>query len=229
MRDCIVFDRAVNPALVKLVNPQVGERNLFHLLFPDIHAYPLICNIVEVTPDKLVFQMQEFHPLIPYSIMSAGATIGVVINRQKSLETLPALVADRCWQAEDIAALKAKQRPIDVNRSTSHTPDLRISASEYAFLSLGYRARQMEDKWNILPAGETIHLLRSWTGEEMYRLEFSPTADGDYALRQMLISETWSDAMYRQKPITDEYEYAIKPGLDVIKYRLKWYQETVLS
>ncbi|MFG2636416.1 hypothetical protein ACGFX8_21460 [Streptomyces sp. NPDC048362] len=32
----------------------------------------------------------------------------------------------------------------------------------------------MEGKWNLVSEGDTVRLLRSWTGHEIYRAEFGP-------------------------------------------------------
>ncbi|MFI0999074.1 hypothetical protein ACIP10_22020 [Streptomyces galbus] len=47
---------------------------------------------------------------------------------------------------------------------------------ERALIRLGHVSREMEGKWNLVAEGDTVRLLRSWTGCEVYRAEFGPVA-----------------------------------------------------
>ena len=47
----------------------------------------------------------------------------------------------------------------------------------YEKLRLGHISRDMDDKWNIYTENNTVHLHRSWTGDEIYRFELKETLD----------------------------------------------------
>jgi hypothetical protein len=48
------------------------------------------------------------------------------------------------------------------------------SDNEREAIRLGHVSRTMEDKWHVVSEGDTVQLLRSWTGHEIYRAEFGP-------------------------------------------------------
>ncbi|GGQ85131.1 hypothetical protein GCM10010216_53670 [Streptomyces flaveolus] len=48
------------------------------------------------------------------------------------------------------------------------------SDSERDAIRLGHVSRAMEGKWHVVCEGDTVHLLRSWTGHHIYRAEFGP-------------------------------------------------------
>lgn len=48
------------------------------------------------------------------------------------------------------------------------------SDNERDAIRLGHVSRAMEGKWHVVSEGDTVQLLRSWTGQEVYRAEFGP-------------------------------------------------------
>ncbi|WP_075731813.1 hypothetical protein [Streptomyces acidiscabies] len=46
------------------------------------------------------------------------------------------------------------------------------SDDEWDAIRLGHVSREMEGKWNVASEGDTVRLLRSWTGHEIYWAEF---------------------------------------------------------
>jgi len=52
------------------------------------------------------------------------------------------------------------------------------SASEFAHIQMGFRPRQMEDKWFIFFESPWLYFHRSWTGYCIYALRFAPLFDG---------------------------------------------------
>ncbi|WP_329625430.1 hypothetical protein OG357_37945 [Streptomyces sp. NBC_01255] len=48
------------------------------------------------------------------------------------------------------------------------------SDDERDAMRLGHVSRAMEGKWHVVSEGDTVRLLRSWTGHEVYRAEFGP-------------------------------------------------------
>ncbi|WP_244615926.1 ADP-ribosylglycohydrolase family protein [Stackebrandtia albiflava] len=112
------------------------------------------------------------------------ATSEVVINREWTTSTrfddwfngrTTALVSEPPGRAarpdhwHDMIA----PRPID-------PPDRRFTEDEWRIIGHGYRAQQMEEKWNAWCDGDTLHLGRSWTGFEIYRVEFGRDDGGRF-------------------------------------------------
>ncbi|MEU8792652.1 hypothetical protein [Streptomyces sp. NPDC048643] len=54
------------------------------------------------------------------------------------------------------------------------------SDDERDAIRLGHVSRAMEGKWNVVSEGDTVQLLRSWTGHAIYRAGFGPveTSEG---------------------------------------------------
>ncbi|MEU0664245.1 hypothetical protein [Streptomyces lavendulocolor] len=54
------------------------------------------------------------------------------------------------------------------------------SHDERDAIRLGYVSLAMENKWHVFSEGDTVRLLRSWTGHEVYQAEFGPveTSEG---------------------------------------------------
>ncbi|WDO04189.1 hypothetical protein ME763_00125 [Streptomyces murinus] len=48
------------------------------------------------------------------------------------------------------------------------------SDTERDVIRLGHISRAMEGKWHVVSGGDTVLLLRSWTGHAIYRAEFGP-------------------------------------------------------
>ncbi|MFE1378783.1 hypothetical protein ACFW6S_07545 [Streptomyces sp. NPDC058740] len=48
------------------------------------------------------------------------------------------------------------------------------SDDERDAIRLGHVSLAMEGKWHVVSEGDTVRLLRSWTGHEIYRAEFGP-------------------------------------------------------
>lgn len=48
------------------------------------------------------------------------------------------------------------------------------SDNERDAIRLGHLSCAMEGKWHVVSEGDTVQLLRSWTGHEIYRAEFGP-------------------------------------------------------
>jgi hypothetical protein len=48
------------------------------------------------------------------------------------------------------------------------------SDNEREAIRLGHVSRAMEGKWHVVSEGDTVQLLRSWTGHVIYRAEFGP-------------------------------------------------------
>ncbi|MFG2193565.1 hypothetical protein [Streptomyces sp. NPDC048639] len=51
------------------------------------------------------------------------------------------------------------------------------SAAEWDRIRLGYRARGMDERWNVFAEGDRLFLHRSWTGHRIYEAVFAPAPD----------------------------------------------------
>ncbi|MFC7246678.1 hypothetical protein ACFQO7_29710 [Catellatospora aurea] len=57
-------------------------------------------------------------------------------------------------------------------------PDRVWTGEQWQRIQSGYRARDMDEKWNVFAEGRVVHFLRSWTGHTIYEATFSETAVG---------------------------------------------------
>ncbi|WP_236239867.1 hypothetical protein [Streptomyces sp. CC228A] len=76
------------------------------------------------------------------------------------------------------AALSRRLKPIAVPRALPLLPGRVWSDAEWERISLGYRARDMDQKWNVFTEGDVVHVHRSWTGFGMYEATFTPVEGG---------------------------------------------------
>lgn len=63
-----------------------------------------------------------------------------------------------------------------------------FSAAELVLLRLGLIPRDMDDRWFIYLADNTLHFHRSWTGHEIFQLPLTPTPDGGAAAATFWVS-----------------------------------------
>ncbi|MEU6082777.1 hypothetical protein [Streptomyces sp. NPDC047108] len=52
------------------------------------------------------------------------------------------------------------------------------SSAEWDRIRLGYRARGMDERWNVFAEGDRLFLHRSWTGHRIYEAVFAPVPGG---------------------------------------------------
>jgi len=104
------------------------------------------------------------------------------------------------------------------------------SSDEWERIRLGFRPREMEDKWNAYVQDKALALQRSWTGLVVYVAHFAPVRDGwqivearvaddpaaydrgsdDYetlkleALIEGVVLKRWADDAERLKPLRPE-------------------------
>ncbi|WP_313206960.1 hypothetical protein [Stenotrophomonas sp.] len=70
-----------------------------------------------------------------------------------------------------------KNEPLP-ERHVRLTVDFSLDATESACVRRGLIPLEMEDKWFLYYAGNTLHLHRSWTGFCIARVHFVPNGDG---------------------------------------------------
>ena len=59
----------------------------------------------------------------------------------------------------------------------------------------------MEDKWFFFAEGETVHLHRSWTGEEIFAFELERLPGGEARLNQVLVNNRYLDDAFAESTL----------------------------
>ncbi|ACU71725.1 hypothetical protein Caci_2815 [Catenulispora acidiphila DSM 44928] len=93
-------------------------------------------------------------------------------------------------------------QPISQPRPLTLLPQRIWSADNWDRLQAGYRAGDMEEKWNVFAEDNVVFMHRSWTGLGMYEVTFNP-ADGDGCRITQAVVE--GDAE-RNRPEDDEFD-----------------------
>jgi hypothetical protein len=57
-------------------------------------------------------------------------------------------------------------------------PDRIWSDGDWERIQLGYRARDMDEKWHVFTEGDVVFLHRSWTGRGIFEATFAPARGG---------------------------------------------------
>ena len=52
------------------------------------------------------------------------------------------------------------------------------SQEQWERIKRGYRARDMDEKWDVFVENHVVFLHRSWTGNGVFEASFSPASDG---------------------------------------------------
>ncbi|WEH12363.1 hypothetical protein [Streptomyces sp. VNUA24] len=66
--------------------------------------------------------------------------------------------------------------PISTPRPVSQIPDRVWTDEDWDRIQRGYRARDMDEKWNVFVEGDVLFMHRSWTGHGVYEVSFAPAA-----------------------------------------------------
>ncbi|MFD6437163.1 hypothetical protein [Streptomyces venezuelae] len=80
--------------------------------------------------------------------------------------------------------------PITVPRPVSRLPDRVWTDEEWDRIRRGYRARDMDEKWNVFVEDDVLFMHRSWTGYGVYEATFAPTLASATELRARLVELT---------------------------------------
>lgn len=75
-------------------------------------------------------------------------------------------------------------------------------AEDYARVQKGLIPQEMEDKWFIYCENDTLHIHRSWTGYQMYRIEFVVGEGGEATIKQCFVNR--DQAQYQS--VDDGYD-----------------------
>lgn len=85
-------------------------------------------------------------------------------------------------------------------------PDRLWSAEDWDLLHAGYRARDMDEKWNVFTEADVLFLHRSWTGRRVYEVRFGRAAEGSDRLITQAAVEGDTE---RYRAAEDEYECVV--------------------
>ncbi|WP_327267433.1 hypothetical protein OG233_01540 [Streptomyces sp. NBC_01218] len=92
--------------------------------------------------------------------------------------------------------------PISMPRSLSQLPDRVWADEEWDRIQRGYRARDMDEKWNVFVEGDVLFAHRSWTGHGIYEVSFTPVTGGGRRITSAVVE---ADAK-RHRRVNDEYD-----------------------
>ncbi|WP_327180035.1 hypothetical protein OG599_14300 [Streptomyces sp. NBC_01335] len=76
------------------------------------------------------------------------------------------------------------------------------SDEDWERIQRGYRAQDMDEKWNVYAEGEVVSLHRSWTGHGIYAATFAPVDGGGWRIAEAVVER---DAK-RYKNTDDAYD-----------------------
>ena len=69
-------------------------------------------------------------------------------------------------------------------RPLSTLPTRIWSKEDWERIQAGYRARDMDEKWNVFAEDDVVYLHRSWTGHGIYEATFAPADGGSRRIAQ---------------------------------------------
>jgi len=78
-------------------------------------------------------------------------------------------------------------QPISQPRPLPILPQRIWAEEDWDRLQLGYRARGMDEKWNVFAEEDVVFLHRSWTGFGVYEATFSPADGGGLRIAQAVV------------------------------------------
>ncbi|MFC0438042.1 hypothetical protein [Kutzneria buriramensis] len=78
--------------------------------------------------------------------------------------------------------------PIREPRLLSEVPRRVWTDEQWERIQLGFRARDMDDRWHLFAEGDRLFLHRSWLGDGRYEATFSKAADG-YRITRVLVED----------------------------------------
>lgn len=92
--------------------------------------------------------------------------------------------------------------PIDAPVPMAVLPTRVWSDEQWERITRGYRARDMDEKWNVFVEDEVAFLHRSWTGNGIFEALFSPVAGGGWRISAATVE---SDAA-RHRRSSEQYD-----------------------
>ncbi|MET8518367.1 hypothetical protein [Streptomyces sp. NPDC005077] len=93
-------------------------------------------------------------------------------------------------------------QPISTPRPVSQLPDRVWTDEDWDRIRLGYRARDMDEKWQVFVEGDVVFMHRSWTGRGVYEASFAPVTGGGRRIASAVVEADGE----RYRSIGDEYD-----------------------
>ena len=78
--------------------------------------------------------------------------------------------------------------PIRKPRVLSEVPQRVWTEEEWERIQLGFRARDMDDRWHLFVEGDRLFLHRSWLGDGRYEATFSKVPGG-YRITRVFVED----------------------------------------
>ncbi|MFF8532344.1 hypothetical protein ACN6K9_008193 [Streptomyces sp. SAS_267] len=91
--------------------------------------------------------------------------------------------------------------PISSPRPVAQLPDRVWTDEDWGRIRRGYRARDMDEKWNVFVEGDVLFMHRSWTGHGVYEVSFAPLAGGGRRITSAVVEADGE----RCRNMSDEY------------------------
>ncbi|MCX4869914.1 hypothetical protein OHU11_00865 [Streptomyces sp. NBC_00257] len=92
--------------------------------------------------------------------------------------------------------------PISTPRPVSQLSDRVWTDEDWDRIQRGYRARDMDEKWNVFVEGDVLFMHRSWTGHGVYEVSFSSAAGSGRRIASAVVEADGE----RYRSMGDEYD-----------------------
>ncbi len=92
--------------------------------------------------------------------------------------------------------------PMSASRPMSRLPDRVWTEEDWDRIRRGYRARDMDEKWNVFVEGDVLFAHRSWTGRGIYEASFAPVAGGGRKIASAVVEADRK----RYRSVGEEYD-----------------------
>lgn len=86
--------------------------------------------------------------------------------------------------------------PISTAGPVATLPERVWTEEDWERIRRGYRARDMDEKWNAFVEGDVLFLHRSWTGRGIYEVSFAPAMGGGREIASAVVES--DPARYRR-------------------------------
>ncbi|MCL7379760.1 hypothetical protein [Streptomyces sp. 35G-GA-8] len=93
-------------------------------------------------------------------------------------------------------------QPINTPRPVPQLPNRVWTDEDWERIRRGYRARDMDEKWNVFVEGDVLFMHRSWTGHGVYEASFAPLAGGGWSIASAVVEADGE----RYRSMGDEYD-----------------------
>ncbi|GED86451.1 hypothetical protein [Streptomyces sp. 6-11-2] len=93
-------------------------------------------------------------------------------------------------------------QPINTPRPVLELPDRVWTDEDWRRIQRGYRARDMDEKWNVFVEGDVLFMHRSWTGYGVYEASFASVTGGGRRIASAVVEA--DEERYRS--MGDEYD-----------------------